>query len=82
MDMISHQDFGGLPGADQVTTRPDRSRPSSTRPATARRSSGSCATAAAISARRRCESIDLDDLIRPQLDDPSAFSAEIKSFHG
>ena len=28
------------------------------------------------------ESIDLDDLIKTAMDDPSAFSAEIKSFHG
>src|SRR5450755_683499 len=28
------------------------------------------------------ESIDIDDLIKTAMDDPSAFSAEIKSFHG
>src|SRR5450755_1088592 len=28
------------------------------------------------------ESIDLDDLIKTAMDDPNAFSAEIKSFHG
>jgi hypothetical protein len=28
------------------------------------------------------ESIDLDDLIKTAMDDPGAFSAEIKSFHG
>jgi penicillin-binding protein 1A len=83
MDMILIKILAAFLALSQVTTRPDAIQ---TRFDPARDSA-----AVTQILRDGCghfrkafdvESIDLDDLIKTAMDDPNAFSAEIKSFHG
>jgi penicillin-binding protein 1A len=83
MDMILIKILAAFLALSQVTTRPDaiktRFDAASDRAEVTRILRDGCGH---FRKAFDVESIDLDDLIKTAMDDPGAFSAEIKSFHG
>jgi penicillin-binding protein 1A len=83
MDMILIKILAAFLALSQVTTRPDaikiRFDPAGDRAEVTQILRDGCGH---FRKAFDVESIDLDDLIKTAMDDPSAFSAEIKSFHG
>src|SRR5215470_18373179 len=83
MDMILIKILAAFLALSQVTTRPDavkmRFDPAGDRAEVTRILRDGCGH---FRKAFDVESIDLDDLIKTAMDDPNAFSAEIKSFHG
>jgi hypothetical protein len=83
MDMILIKILAAFLALSQMTTRPDaiktRFDPAADRAEVTQILRDGCGH---FRKAFDVESIDLDDLIKTAMDDPSAFSAEIRSFHG
>src|SRR3974390_1631703 len=83
MDMFLIKILAAFLALSQVTTRPDsintRFDPVNDAAAVTRIMRDGCAR---IRKAFDIESIDLDDLIKTAMDDPNAFSTEIKALHG
>ena len=83
MDMILIKILAAFLALSQVTTRPEAIRtqfdPARDRAEVVQIMRDGCGH---FRKAFDVESIDLDDLIKTAMDDPSAFSAEIKSLHG